>query len=169
MMRALLLCFALLVAVPVWAVEPDEVLADPVLEDRAREISKNVRCVVCQNEPIDSSNAGVARDLRILIRERLVAGDSNAEVEAYLVARYGNYVLFKPPFEPATYLLWLAPFGLIALGGVASVLVFQRKRQGHGDALSDADEAEAARLLAAYASPSAPEDKAQPNSKEDNN
>ena len=95
----LLLC---LIAAPVFAVEPDEILDDPALEERARVISAQVRCVVCQNEPIDSSNAGVARDLRLLIRERLVAGDTNDEVYAYLVARYGDFVLFKPPFKPST-------------------------------------------------------------------
>ena len=101
------------------AVEPDEILDDPVLEERAREISAYVRCVVCQNEPIDSSNAGVARDLRLLVRERLVAGDSNEEVYDFLVARYGDYVLFKPPFKPSTYALWLAPVFIIGVGGVA--------------------------------------------------
>ena len=93
MIRASLLAFALLIS-PAFAVEPDEVLSDPALEERARVISANVRCVVCQNEPIDSSNAGVARDLRILIRERLVAGDTNQEIYDYLVLRYGDFVLF---------------------------------------------------------------------------
>ena len=91
------------------AVEPDEILDNPVLETRARALSKQIRCVVCQNQDIDSSNAGVARDLRILVRERLTAGDSDADVLAYLVARYGDYVLFKPPWKPSTYALWLAP------------------------------------------------------------
>ena len=87
---------AMLVSQPAFAVEPDEILADPVLEERARAISKQVRCVVCQNQDIDSSNAGVARDLRLLVRERLVAGDTDQQVMDFLVARYGDYVLFNP-------------------------------------------------------------------------
>ena len=126
MKRVLILL--LLCATPLFAVEPDEVLDDPVLEDRARAISANVRCVVCQNEPIDSSNAGVARDLRILIRERLVAGDSDGEVYDFLVARYGEYVLFKPPFKPSTYALWIAPGVILAIGFLAVVLVLRRSR-----------------------------------------
>lgn len=118
----------LLIASTAWAVEPDEVLSDPVLEERAREISANIRCVVCQNEPIDSSNAGVARDLRILIRERLTAGDSNDEVEAYLVARYGDYVLFKPPLKPSTYLLWFGPLVIFLLGAGGVVLALRRSK-----------------------------------------
>jgi cytochrome c-type biogenesis protein CcmH len=103
------------------AVEPDEILADPVLESRARDISENLRCVVCQNETIDTSNAGVARDLRLLVRERLVAGASDDEVYDYVVARYGDYVLFYPPWKSTTYALWLAPFfgalfGIIIVG-----------------------------------------------------
>jgi cytochrome c-type biogenesis protein CcmH len=150
--RALALVLAL-IATPLFAVEPDEVLDDPVLEQRARDISKNVRCVVCQNEPIDSSNAGVARDLRILIRERLVAGDTDAEVEAFLVARYGEFVLFKPPFQPSTYALWLAPVALFALGGVAAAMAFRQKRTGAGsgrDGLSADEEAEAEALFAQF-------------------
>ncbi|MEM9433005.1 MAG: cytochrome c-type biogenesis protein [Pseudomonadota bacterium] len=125
-MKRLALILAL-VAAPVFAVEPDEILDDPVLEERARAISANVRCVVCQNEPIDSSNAGVARDLRLLIRERLVAGDSDQEVFDFLVARYGTYVLFKPPFKPSTYALWLAPAFILGLGGAGVIYVLSRK------------------------------------------
>lgn len=126
-MRRLLIILALL-AGPLWAVEPDEVLDDPVLEDRARVISAQVRCVVCQNEPIDSSNAGVARDLRLLIRERLVAGDSDGEVYDYLVARYGDYVLFKPPFKPSTYALWIGPFLILGLGLLGVIAALSRRR-----------------------------------------
>ncbi|MBO9463182.1 MULTISPECIES: cytochrome c-type biogenesis protein [Stappiaceae] len=97
------------------AVEPDEKLSDPVLEARARTISKELRCVVCQNQDIDSSNAGVARDLRLLVRERLKAGDSNQEVIAFIQARYGDYVLLRPPFKPTTYALWLSPLVLVMI------------------------------------------------------
>lgn len=135
-MKWIALVFMLL-ASPVWAVEPDEILDDPVLEQRAREISANVRCVVCQNEPIDSSNAGVARDLRLLVRERLVAGDSNDEVYDFLVARYGDYVLFKPPFKPSTYALWLAPIFIIGVGGLAVFMMLFRARRTATRAPSD--------------------------------
>ena len=146
-----------LISAPLFAVEPDEILDDPVLEERARAISKDVRCVVCQNEPIDSSNAGVARDLRILIRERLVAGDSDAEVKAYLVARYGEYVLFKPPFKPSTYALWLAPIGLIGLGAIAAGVAFSRRGAARrADGLSDEDEARVDALIAQFTDEDAP-------------
>ncbi|NOE20461.1 cytochrome c-type biogenesis protein CcmH [Ruegeria atlantica] len=114
---------ATLVSQPAFAVEPDEILVDPVLEERARAISKQVRCVVCQNQDIDSSNAGVARDLRLLVRERLVAGDSDQQVMDFLVARYGDYVLFNPPWKPSTYILWVAPIVILGLGGIATAAV----------------------------------------------
>ena len=126
-MRWLALILALL-ATPLFAVEPDEVLDDPVLEERAREISAEVRCVVCQNEPIDSSNAGVARDLRMIIRERLVAGDTDEEVFAFLVERYGSFVLFNPPWKPSTYALWLGPFVILFLGALAVFVSLMRRR-----------------------------------------
>ncbi len=135
---ALILCF---LASPVFGVEPDEVLDDPALEERARAISAEVRCVVCQNEPIDSSNAGVARDLRLIIRERLVAGDSDQEVFDFLVARYGDFVLFNPPWKPSTYALWLGPF-VILFGGFAAVAVaLSRKRGAVTEGLSAEEQA----------------------------
>jgi cytochrome c-type biogenesis protein CcmH len=135
---ALILC---LLAAPLFAVEPDEVLDDPVLEERARVISADVRCVVCQNEPIDSSNAGVARDLRLIIRERLVAGDTNEEVFEYLVARYGDFVLFNPPWKPSTYALWLGPFVILALGFLAVVMALRGKRGQRTAALTAEEQA----------------------------
>jgi len=100
------------------AVEPDEILADPRLEVRARAISLELRCLVCQNQSIDDSNAPLARDLRILVRERLKAGDSDEAVIGYIVGRYGEFVLLRPTFGPHTVLLWLAPFAiLLAAGG----------------------------------------------------
>jgi cytochrome c-type biogenesis protein CcmH len=143
-----LLLILSLIATPVWAVEPDEVLADPVLEQRARDISANVRCVQCQNEPIDSSNASIARDLRFLIRERLVAGDTNAEVNALLVSIHGDYVLFKPPFKPSTYVLWLAPFALIGIGGIAVAMTLTRKAKASvAEPLSASDQDDIDKLM----------------------
>ena len=113
-MRFLLALF--LFAAPAWAVLPDERLADPALEARARALSKELRCVVCHNESIDDSNATLARDIRIVLRERLAAGDSDAHAKAYLVARYGDFVLLRPPVRADTYLLWFGPFALLALG-----------------------------------------------------
>ncbi|MBM1814413.1 cytochrome c-type biogenesis protein [Pseudosulfitobacter pseudonitzschiae] len=101
-----LLIILLLLATPLWAVEPGEVLDDPALEARAREISQGLRCLVCRNESIDESHAPLARDLRLLVRERLVAGDTNAETVDFIVARYGEYVLLRPQATGANWLLW---------------------------------------------------------------
>jgi cytochrome c-type biogenesis protein CcmH len=117
---------ALTLAGPAFAVNPDERLADPVLEARARTLGKSLRCLVCQNQSIDDSNADLAHDLRILVRERLTAGDSDAQVLAYLQARYGDYVLLKPPVDPATWVLWFGPAAVLAIG--VGVLVLRRHR-----------------------------------------
>ncbi|MEQ1754391.1 MAG: cytochrome c-type biogenesis protein [Micropepsaceae bacterium] len=98
------------------AVEPEEMLGDPALEARAREITRELRCVVCQNQSIDDSNADLARDMRVLVRERLKKGDTNEQTLAYLVARYGNYVLLKPPLQLDTALLWFSPILFLGLG-----------------------------------------------------
>lgn len=108
MKKMFLVLTLLLLPLSAAAVQPDEVLDDPVLEERARDISKLLRCVVCQSESIDDSNAAIARDLRLLVRERLVEGDTNQEAIDHIVDRYGEYVLFLPPFNPANALLWLA-------------------------------------------------------------
>ena len=126
-MRRLALALCLLAA-PLWAVEPDEILADPVLEERARELSKGLRCLVCRNESIDESNADLAKDMRILVRERIAAGDSDDEVIAYLVDRYGEFVLLTPTATGANLVLWLAGPALL-LGGVAIAAVFLRGRR----------------------------------------
>lgn len=110
------------------AVEPDEVLPDPALEARARALSREIRCVVCQSESIDDSNAPLARDLRLIIRERLNAGDSDREVADYLVERYGDYVLLKPRIKTNTAALWLAPLAT-GLAGVAAAAFFLRNAQ----------------------------------------
>lgn len=109
-----------------WAVNPSEVLADPVLEQRARALSAGLRCMVCQNQSIDDSDADLARDLRVLVRERLVQGDSDDQVLDYLVARYGEFVLLKPRFEKRTVLLWGFPL-LILLGGAGFIWLSRRK------------------------------------------
>jgi cytochrome c-type biogenesis protein CcmH len=113
----LLLILGLLIAVRALAVEPSEMLADPALEARARAISQDIRCLVCQNQSIDDSNADLAHDLRVIVRERLKAGDSDRQVKDYLVARYGDFVLLNPPFKLKTLLLWLWPVLLLLVGG----------------------------------------------------
>jgi len=148
-LRSLLVALSLLLAAPAFAVEPSEMLDDPVLEQRARALSAEIRCVVCQNESIDSSNAEIAHELRVLVRERLVAGDTDQQVLDYLVARYGDFVLLRPPVKPATYLLWFGPF-LILLFGVVAVFVFFRRQRAAATlppALSVEEEARLARLL----------------------
>ncbi|MEO0783181.1 MAG: cytochrome c-type biogenesis protein [Pseudomonadota bacterium] len=121
---ALLLC---LLAAPLWAVQPDEILDDPALEERARALSEDLRCLVCRNESIDASNAPLARDLRLLVRERLVAGDSDAEVMAFVVARYGEYVLLTPKATGTNLILWLAGPAMMIIG-LGLGLAFLRKR-----------------------------------------
>jgi cytochrome c-type biogenesis protein CcmH len=126
--RVALACLLWLCALgPVRAVEPGEMLADPAIEARARRLSQELRCVVCQNQSIDESNAPLAHDLRVIVRERLVAGDSDAEVLAFVEARYGAFVLLRPRFKPQTVLLWLAPPLLLA--GAAIFLLRTRSRR----------------------------------------
>jgi cytochrome c-type biogenesis protein CcmH len=127
--RLVLLALAFLALVPgrVLAVQPDEMLKDPVLEARARAIGQDLRCLVCQNQSIDDSDASLARDLRILIRERLTAGDNDKQVMDFVVARYGSFVLLRPPFEPATALLWLGPLAML-LGACAGFYGYLRSR-----------------------------------------
>lgn len=117
----------------VLAVQPDEVLSDPALEKRARGLSAGLRCLVCQNQSIDDSDAPLAKDLRVLVRERLAAGDSDTQVIDYVVARYGDFVLLKPPVNSHTMLLWLAPL-LALLGALAVVIRSMRSRPAAGDA-----------------------------------
>ncbi len=126
-MRAALVAL-LLMAAPAGAVMPDEVMRDPAQEARARAISRELRCVVCQNQSIDDSDAPLARDLRLLVREQLAAGKTDAEVRDHVVARYGNFVLLKPPVEGDTALLWAGPFAVLLLGGLGLVF-WQRGRR----------------------------------------
>lgn len=131
------LLFLLAVSMPALAVEPDEILSDPALEARARALSVGFRCLVCQNQSIDDSDAPLARDLRLLIRERLTAGSSDAEVKAYVVSRYGDFVLLKPPFDARTLLLWLSPFILLLAG---LVFLATRRRAALADEPLTGDE-----------------------------
>lgn len=148
---AIVLAFALVLPTTARAVEPDEVLDDPKLEQRARQISKGLRCVVCQNESIDASNADLAKDLRILVRDRLEEGDTDKEVVDYVVARYGEFVLLEPRFAPHTYLLWLAPLALLLFGLLLALKLF-RGRAGRLEAnaprpLSEAERQRLERML----------------------
>lgn len=143
-MRALLAVLMLvLLSVPALAVRPDEMLADPVLEARARTISEGLRCLVCQNQSIDDSDADLAHDLRVLVRERLTAGDSDDQVRAYLVARYGEYVLLNPVMAPHTLLLWVAAPVVLVIGGIAVFIGARRKRALATDTALSADEQKA--------------------------
>ncbi len=141
-----LIALLLLVATlsPAIAVQPDEVLKDAGLEARARHISAGLRCLVCQNQSIDESDATVARDLRLLIREQLQQGRSDSEIVDFVVARYGEFVLLRPRFEGTTLVLWLAPFAILA---VAAVAAFRRRGQVAAAPLNDVEKAEIAALL----------------------
>ena len=130
---------------PAYAVDPGERLADPALEERARNLSQELRCLVCQNQSIDGSDAPLAKDLRILVRDRLSAGDSDDEVMAYVVARYGEFVLLRPMFHGRTWLLWVAPF-LILLSGAIAVLLTLRRRKSSEIVPISLSEAEKTRL-----------------------
>ncbi|ALA18314.1 MULTISPECIES: cytochrome c-type biogenesis protein [unclassified Chelatococcus] len=148
-MRRLLPAFvvALALSLPALAVQPDEVLRDPALETRARAISAELRCLVCQNQSIDDSDAPLARDLRILVRERLTAGDSDREVRDFVVARYGDFVLLRPPVNWQTALLWGGPF-LVLLAGIAAIVIAARRRRAEVSATAPLSDEEKARLAA---------------------
>ncbi len=146
-----LILILMLLAAPGFAVQPDEVLDDPVLEQRARDLSTGLRCLVCRNESIDESNADLARDLRLLVRERLVAGDTDEEAIAFIVDRYGEYVLLKPTVTGSNLMLWLAgPIMLVIAAGVG--LIFLRNRAkaqalDESDGLSDAEKERLRQIL----------------------
>jgi cytochrome c-type biogenesis protein CcmH len=131
------------------AVEPRERLADPVLEGRARALSKELRCLVCQNESIDDSNADLAHDLRVLLRERIAGGDSDEQAMQFLVSRYGEFVLLQPPVAPATYALWFGPPTVLALGAAGALLYVRRRRATTAEPapLSEAERQRLTRLL----------------------
>lgn len=138
---------ALLLAAGARAVLPNEQLADPKLEARARAISAELRCVVCQNQTIDDSDAELAHDLRVLLRERLFKGDTDQQAKAYIVKRYGSYVLLEPPFRAETLLLWLGPFLVLLAAGGGAAAYFARRKLGSEPQLSDEEEERAARIL----------------------
>lgn len=128
MIRAVIVAALLLGLMPAaLAVEPSEMLSNPKLEARAETIGRQLRCLVCQNESIEDSSADLAHDLRVLIRNRLKAGDTNAQVIKYLTDRYGDFVLLKPPVEPATYVLWFSPFAILAIGAVGAWIYTRRR------------------------------------------
>ena len=154
MRRAALALLLLLVVSPAaWAVDPNEILPNPVLEARARSISAQLRCLVCQNESIDESQAPLAKDLRTIVRQHLLAGDSDAQIKDYLVRRYGDFILLKPPFEPSTLLLWLAPAICLCAGGLAAwrsaAAARKRSSQDASAPLSEAERLRLAGLLSA--------------------
>ncbi len=142
-----LMLIALAFATAAFAVEPDEMLEDPILEARAREISQELRCLVCQNENIDDSNAELARDLRLLVRERLTEGDSDEQVVAYVVHRYGEYVLLRPTLSAKNLILWLTGPFLLILGGILAVLFVRGRAGATPDGLSADEEARLKQLL----------------------
>ncbi len=146
-LRVAVLALALVPASPAFAVQPDEVLPDPALEHRARDISAGLRCLVCQNQSIDDSDAPLARDLRLIVRERLSGGDSDGAVEDYVVARYGEFVLLRPVFARHTLLLWLTPLLAVLLGAFGIWRLARRRAPAPERRLSGAEEAEVAALL----------------------
>ena len=162
MKRILAGAFALLVVMmgssAAYAVQPDEIMSDPVNESRARDLSRELRCMVCQNQSIDDSEAPLARDLRLLVRERIAAGDSDAQVIDFLVERYGEFVLLKPRLTPHTLLLWLLPPLALAGGGLALWVHGRRRAKSAiaGDQLTAEEEARLERLIAAEPSPDKP-------------
>ncbi len=154
--RSIIAAWLIACSAAAYAVQPDEIMADPAQEARARELSRELRCMVCQNQSIDDSEASLARDLRILVRERIAAGDSNAQVIDYLVARYGEFVLLKPRFKSETLLLWLLPPLVLVGGGVALWMHGRRRARPAPDAsgetsfkLTAEEEARLAQLVSA--------------------
>lgn len=146
-MRKLLLAL-MLIGAPAYAVQPDEILPDPALEARARAISADLRCPVCQGETIDDSNAPISRDLRLAVRERLVAGDTDTQVMDYIVNRYGEFVLFMPRAQGSSLILWLAGPAMLLMGaGVAYATLRKRVTAAEPETLNDSDKTRLADLL----------------------
>ena len=152
MRRLRLVLLALCVAAPALAVQPSEMLKDPELEARARALSSELRCLVCQNESIDDSDADLARDIRLLIRERITKGESNTQVRDFLVSRYGDFILLKPPFKLSTALLWFSAPLTFLLGGLA-IWIASRRRPAPSAPLTAEEERRLAELSAPGAGP----------------
>ena len=127
-LKYLILCI-IIISGEAKAVEPNEILLDPTLEIRARNLSQNIRCLVCQNQSIDDSNATLAKDLRLIVREKLLAGSTDREIMDFLVDRYGDFVLLKPPLKPTTYLLWFGPILVCFIGGIVVITFLLRSRK----------------------------------------
>src|SRR4051812_28506709 len=147
MRRLAIILFALTVSVPAIAVQPDEILKDPALEERARALSQELRCMVCQNQSIDDSDAPLARDLRVLVRERLSAGDSDGQVIDFLVARYGEFVLLRPRMSLHTVLLWGAPFAVLIIGAIGFLAARRRAASSEPARLTAEEESRVNALL----------------------
>ncbi len=145
-MRRLALVLALVLATPLAALQPDELLDDPALEERAREISEGLRCLVCRNESIDESNAPLARDMRLLVRERLLAGDSDEEVVAFVVDRFGEYILLRPTATGANWILWGAAPGMLLIGALIAGLYLRGRSRAPAPADEGLSAEERARL-----------------------
>lgn len=146
-LRLALLALCLALATPAFAVQPDEVMADPAMESRARALSANLRCMVCQNQSIDDSDAELARDLRLLVRERLKAGDSDEAVIDYLVSRYGEFVLLKPRLNAQNMLLWAAPALILLIGGIGFASYLRRRPPPAAQVLSETEKSRIDALL----------------------
>ena len=144
---AIIILAAFMAPVIAPAVEPNEILKDPALEQRARALSQNLRCLVCQNQSIDDSNADLARDLRVVVRERLTAGDSDDQVIDFVVARYGEFVLLKPPVNARTMLLWGGPALVLLFGALGLVMWFRRRNTATAEGLSPEEEERLAALI----------------------
>ena len=147
MRRLATILLVLSLSAPALAVQPDEILKDPALEARARALSQELRCMVCQNQSIDDSDAPLAKDLRVLVRERLTAGDSDGKVSDFLVTRYGEFVLLKPRVTAHTLLLWLAPFAVLLIGAIAFLAARRRSGSAGPERLTAEEEARINALL----------------------
>jgi cytochrome c-type biogenesis protein CcmH len=142
------LVFVFLAVAPAWAVQPDEMLKDPALEARARNLSAELRCMVCQNQSIDDSDAPLARDLRLLLRERIAAGDNDAAVVDFLVARYGEFILLRPRFNEHTAILWVLPPAVLVLGALAALGLYRRRASRPATELDPAEARRVEELMA---------------------
>lgn len=149
MKHAIVLALGVMVAAstPAWAVQPDEMLSDPKLEQRARDLSTGLRCMVCQNQSIDDSDAPLAKDLRVLVRERIKLGDDDAQVKSYLVDRYGDFILLKPPVKSGTVILWATPLVALLAGGLLAAVVLRARAKARPTVLTEDERTALARLV----------------------